>query len=93
MNKYETIFIMDNKITEEQKSETINNITNYIKHHGTILKTEDLGLKKLAYEVKKCTQGYYYIIEFEAMPSTIQELERMYRITDEIIKFIVLKKD
>lgn len=92
MNNYETIFIMTDKITEEQRKVVIDKVQNYLNNNAEIIKAEDLGLRKLAYEVKKCTQGYYYIIEFKCKPEVISKLERIYRITDEIIKFIVTKK-
>lgn len=93
MNKYETVFIVKNDITEEQIREKISKIEELIVKNGKISKTENLGLKKLAYEVKKYTQGNYYIIEFESEPELIAELERIYRITEEILKFIVVRKD
>ena len=52
-----------------------------------------MGKRKLAYEVKKNKEGYYVIINFEAKPELITELERNYRITDEVIKFIVVRKE
>ena len=58
-----------------------------------IVNTKDMGQKKLAYPMRKCSEGYYVLINFEANPSLIAELERNYRITDEVIKFIVVKKD
>ena len=48
--------------------------------------------RKLAYEINKNKEGYYVVYDFEANPKLIAELERNYRITDEIIKFIVVKK-
>lgn len=93
MNKYETVFILKNDITEEQIREKISKIEELIIKNGKITKTENLGLKKLAYEVKKYTQGNYYIIEFESEPELIKELEQIYRITEEILKFIVVRKD
>ena len=52
-----------------------------------------MGDKKLAYEVRKHTQAFYYIINFESNPEFIAELERIYRINDEILKFIVVRQD
>ena len=51
------------------------------------------GMKKLAYDIKKNKEGNYVVINFEAKPELIKELERIYRITDEVIKFIVVRKD
>ena len=52
-----------------------------------------MGKRKLAYEVKKNSEGYYVLINFEANPEFIAELERVYRITDGILKFIVVRKE
>ena len=93
MNKYETVLILTNDITEEQRQRIIQTTTDYIENNGTIIKVENLGLKKLAYEVKKHKEGYYILIEFETSIDNIHELERFYRITDEILKFIIVKKD
>ena len=93
MNKYETVMILDSTISEEDRNNAIEKIKNYIKKNGEIRKTEDIGKKKLAYEVKKNKEGYYYIIEFTTNPENIAELERIYRITDEILKFIVVRQD
>lgn len=91
MNKYETIFIMQPDLTQEQSNSIISKVENYIKENGTILKTENKGIKELAYNVKNYSQGYFYLIEFECESKAICELERIYRITDEIMKFMTIK--
>lgn len=93
MNQYETIFIMNNQITKEEQKTVIERITNYIKENGKIVKEDDIGARKLAYEIKKQKEGYYYLVEFEANPSVIDELQRIYRITDAVLKFITIRKD
>ena len=93
MNNYESIMILNNDITEEQKRNTISKIEEYITKNGKILDSNCLGVRKLAYEVKKHKEGYYHIITFKSLPQNIAELERIYRITDEILKFIVIRKD
>lgn len=93
MNKYETIFIMKDDITEEQRNEIINKIVNYLNTNGKITEKNDLGLKRLAYEISKHRQAYYYQIYFEAKSTVITELERLYRITDEILKFITIRQN
>ena len=61
--------------------------------NGTISSVEELGKKRLAYEIKKLNEGYYVVVKFEAKPELITELERVYRITDEVMKFIVVKEE
>lgn len=84
---------MKNDLTEEQRNKVIDAIKNYLNENGKITNTEDLGQKKLAYEIRKYNEAYYYIIEFDAKPEKIMELERMYRINDNILKFIVVRQD
>lgn len=93
MNKYKTIFLISNHITEEQRKSVINKVTELISKNATITNTEDLGKKKLAYEIRKHKQAFYYIINFESDSSFIYELERNYRIIDEILKFIVVRQE
>jgi len=93
MKNYETIFIMKTDITQEQTNDVISKVEKYIKENGTITKTINYGKKKLAYEIKKQEHGYYYLIEFTAEPEIIPELERIYRITDEVLKFMTIRKD
>ena len=52
-----------------------------------------MGKRKLAYEIKKNKEAYYIQFDFEAKPESITELERVYRITDDILKFIVIRKE
>ena len=93
MNQYETIFIMNNQITKEEQKTVIERITNYIKENGKIVKEDDIGARKLAYEIKKQKEGYYYLVEFKANTSVIDELQRIYRITDAVLKFMTIRKD
>lgn len=93
MNKYETVFIINPNVEETGVKSLIEKFSSLINNDGKVEKVEELGMKKLAYEIKKHKEGYYVVITFEANPQLISELERIYRITDEVIKFIVIKKD
>jgi len=93
MKKYETVLIMKENITEEIKNKVINKITDYLNTNGEVTKIEDMGLRKLAYEIRQNKKGYYYVIEFDAKPESILELERMYRMNEDILKFIVVRKE
>ena len=93
MNKYESIIIINPSLEEEGLKGLIQRFTDLINTDGKIETVEEMGKKKLAYEVKKNKEGYYVLFNFEAKPELIAELERNYRITDEVIKFIVVKKE
>lgn len=93
MNKYESVVIINPSVEEEKVKELSQKFTDIINSDGKVEKVEELGKKKLAYEVKKNKEGYYIVINFEANPNLIAELERNYRIIDEVIKFITIKAE
>ena len=93
MNKYETVFIINPSVEEAGVKELTQKFSDLINSDGKVESVEELGTKKLAYEIRKNSEGIYVLINFEANPALIKELERVYRITDEVIKFIVVRKD
>lgn len=93
MNKYESVIIINPSVEEEGMKALIQKFTDLIDKDGKVEKVEELGKKRLAYEVKKNKEGYYVVFYFEANPQAIAELERNYRITDEVIKFIVVRAE
>lgn len=93
MNKYESVVIIDPAVAEEKVKELSQKFTDIINNDGKVEKVEELGKKRLAYEVKKNKEGYYVVINFEANPELISELERNYRIMDEVIKFITVRAE
>lgn len=93
MNKYESVVIINSNVEEQGIKALIQKFSDLINSDGKVESVEELGTKKLAYEIKKQREGYYIIIKFEANPQLISELERIYRITDEVIKFIVVKEE
>ena len=92
MNKYESIIIVNPNIDEEALKALETKFTGLINENGKVESVENLGKKRLAYDIKKHKEGTYMLFNFEANPEFISELERIYRITDEVIKFIVVKK-
>ena len=93
MNKYETVFIINPSVEEAGVKELIEKFSNIINNDGKVEEVQEMGKRKLAYEIKKNSEGIYVLINFEANPDLIKELERNYRITDSVIKFIVVRKD
>ena len=91
MNKYESVIIINPSIDEEGVKSLVEKFTNLINNDGKVEKVDNLGKRKLAYEKKKQKEAYYQVIHFEAKPALIAELERNYRITDEVIKFMTMK--
>ena len=93
MNKYESVIIINPSVDEDKVKSLIDRFSDLINTQGKITKVDNMGKRKLAYEVKKNKEGIYVVFYFEAEPSLIAELERNYRITDEVIKFIVVKDE
>lgn len=93
MNKYESVVIINPTVEEENMKAIISKFTDIINTDGKVEKVDELGKRKLAYDVKKFEEGFYAVFYFEANPDLITELERNYRISDEIIKFMTIKQD
>ena len=91
MNKYESVVIINPNVDEEGIKGLVKKFTDLINTDGKVEKVDELGKKKLAYEVQKNKEGYYVVFYFEANPNLITELERNYRITDEVIKFMTIR--
>ena len=96
MLKYESVLILKSDLNKTEQSNIIERIENKINSFGKVTKKQIIGNKKLAYEVKHYKIGYYICYEFEIMVDKeregIPELERLYRMQDEILKFIVIRK-
>ena len=93
MNKYESVVIVNQNLEEESIKNLIKKFSDLINTDGNVTSVEEMGKRKLAYEIRKQKEGFYVVIKFEAKPELIAELERNYRITDEVIKFIVVKEE
>lgn len=92
MNTYELIVILTQKKSDEEKKVTVEKFTELIKSNGEILSVDDMGVKKLAYEINKESDGHYYLFNFVIAPSHIEELERVLRIDDSVLKYMTIKK-
>jgi small subunit ribosomal protein S6 len=89
---YESIFIINPNLTDEETAGIIKKMQDVVtKQGGEMLKFEDWGKKKLAYEVKKQKRGHYAFFQFKSAPAAVSELERTYKMTDTVIKFITVK--
>ena len=93
MNKYESVVIINPAVDEEAKKALIQKLTDVINNDGKVEKVDDLGKRKLAYEIKKNKEAYYVVFDFEANQASITEIERIFRITDDVIKFITITND
>ena len=93
MNNYESVIIINPNVDEAGLKALEDKFTGLINGNGKVNEVVNMGKKKLAYDINKQKEGYYVVFTFEANPKLIAELERNYRITDEVMKFIVIRKD
>lgn len=92
MRHYETMFILKPTLVEEEIKTKIEIFKEVITKNGGEIETcLDMGMRNLAYEIEKNKRGYYFVIYFKAEPSLIAELERNYRINEDVLRFIVIK--
>ncbi|MGI0438933.1 30S ribosomal protein S6 [Helicobacter himalayensis] len=92
MRHYETMFILKPTLVEEEIKAKIEIFKEVITKNGGEIETcLDMGMRNLAYEIEKNKRGYYFVIYFKAESSLIAELERNYRINEDVLRFIVIK--
>lgn len=92
MRYYETMFILRPTLTKEEIDKKIDFFKEILSSNEAVIEAcLNMGMRNLAYEIKKHARGYYYVIYFKAFPTLIKELERNYRITEDILRFIVIK--
>ena len=94
MQKYETIFVLDSAtLTEDQINETTEKFKELISENGEIESVDVWGKRRLAYPIKYKTEGYYVLMNFESDANFPKELERIYGITEGVLRTIVVRKD
>ena len=92
MNAYETIYIGKPTLSEEEITKITDKTKTLIeKDGGEVIGTDSFGKKRLAYEVRKEKRGIYLILHFKATPAILLELERSYRLSETIIKYLTIK--
>ena len=93
MNKYESVIIINPSVDDEGIKALIKKFTDIINNEGKVESVDELGKRRLAYEIAKNKEGFYAVFNIEAKPELIAELERNYRIDDSVMKFITVKKE
>ena len=94
MNKYELALVINAKIEDDARTDAIEKIKALIeKFGGEITNVDEWGKKKLAYEIQKMHEGFYYFIQFEADAQCPAEVERHVRIMDNVLRYLVVRKD
>ena len=94
MRKYETIFILHPSLDEEAFKANVEKFKGVIENGGGVIENVDFwGKRKLAYEINKVNEGYYTLVNFNANPELPKELDRVFRISDAVVRHIIVKNE
>ena len=93
MNHYETIYIIDSELGEEARAALVERFKNMIESAGQLEKIDEWGDRKLAYPVNDKTDGYYVLADYSAPADFPAEFERVLKITDGILKYLIIRKE
>ncbi len=94
MNKYELAVVLNAKIEDEERLAALEKVKGYItRFGGTITNVDEWGKKRLAYEIQKMKEGYYYFIQFDAESTAPAEIENRVRIMENVIRYLCVKQE
>ncbi len=94
MNKYELALVVNAKVEDEVRTETVEKAKEFIaRFGGTVTNVDEWGKKRLAYEILKVREGYYYFIQFDAEGDCPAEVEKRIRIMDNVLRFLCVRQD
>ena len=94
MNKYELAVVVNAKLDDEAKNAVVDKVKALIERFGgQITEVDDWGKKRLAYEIDKMNEGFYYFIRFDAEPTAPAEIEKRMRIADNVIRYLCVRNE
>ncbi len=93
MRNYEVMFVIEPTLEEATKNATVETVQNIIAANGEVVKTDVWGMRKLAYPINKKEEGYYVVVEFKAEATLPYELDRRLKISDNVIRHIIINND
>ena len=94
MNKYELAVVVNAKIEDEERAAVIEKVQAYIaRFGGQVSDVDEWGKKRLAYEIQKMNEGYYYFIHFDADATVPAEMEARLRIMDNVLRYLCVKQE
>ena len=94
MNQYETVFILNPVLSENQIEEAVKKYVSFIKtQKGKLSNQENWGLKKLAYPIENKKSGFYHLLEFAAPQGTVSDLEIEFRRDERVMRYLTVKLD
>ena len=92
-NKYETVIVLSAKLGEEGNAELVEKFKALIAKHGTVESVDEWGKRRLAYEIQKMKEGFYYFITFESDSNCPNEIEQRIRIMENVIRYLCIRQD
>ena len=93
MNKYELTVVVNAKIEDDVRVATVEKVKEYVaRYGGTVTNVDEWGKKRLAYEIQKMKEGFYYFIQFEADATAPAEIERHVRIMENVIRYLCVRQ-
>lgn len=94
MNKYELAVVLSAKLEDEERAAAIEKVNGYItRFGGTVTNVDEWGKKRLAYEIQKMKEAYYYFIHFEADAEAPGEIEQRIRIMEGVIRYLCVRQE
>ena len=94
MNKYELTLVVNAKLEDDERAAAVEKAKEIItRFGGTVTEVEDAGKKRLAYEIQKMKEGFYYFIQFDAETSAPAEIEKHVRIMENVIRYLCVKQE
>ena len=94
MSKYELTFVVNAKIEDDERAAVVDKCKALIERFGgTITNVDEWGKKRLAYEIQKMKEGFYYVVQFDAPTSAPAEIESRIRIMDNVMRYLVVKRE
>lgn len=93
MIKYEVMFIIDAALEDSQKEATIETVKGIIAESGEVTNVDVWGVRKFAYPIQKKNEGYYVVVDFNATPDLPKELDRRLKISDNVMRHIIVNKE
>ena len=94
MNKYELCVVVSAKLEDDARAELVDRVKDMIaRFEGTVTDVDDWGKKRLAYEIEKMHEGFYYFVHFESEPDTPAQIEGRLRIMDGVIRYLCVRQD
>lgn len=94
MNKYELAVVLSAKLEDEVRADTFEKVKDLVTRcKGTITNVDEWGKRRLAYEIQKMNEGFYYFIQFDAEPEVPAEIESRIRIMDNVIRYLCVRQE